>query len=289
LALLPACGLNIVGVDSSSTEAGPTDDAGVRAFDAARADQADGSVTSEGRDASVTVDSGIDAPGGVSCATPVESGFVIPKLVGPVTVDGNLDEWRCAYFVRVDKNNAKAFLVSDGATSKTLGNWLSFSVAYDENAVYFAIRLDDPTPGRGSATGDKIFNNDSVEAYLGGDDVFTGTYTKADHQFIMDWHGFVRAYNDGKDDTATLATLTSGMTHPTTTGYQFELRVPASAMQRPSLAARTKIGINVALSDSSGSAQQGWFAWYGQDEDDCDDDCFPNRSTKGFAQVELAP
>lgn len=207
-----------------------------------------------------------------------------------VTIDGQLDDWNCASFLRVDVTSA-AKVVGDASTRTV---W-EVAAVWDEDAIYVAVRTTDATLDGNSAD---IYLNDSIEVYLDGDGVLTGSYGPEDHQYVLDHLGNVRDYGPDPEITPTspfAAAVTSSKI-----GWIAELRVDKSLLGATPLSSGRGLGFDFAGND--GLDQASHVVWYyaptctcsqtGNDACCCGaagDGDDPHCNTQRFGRLRLAP
>jgi hypothetical protein len=259
---MAACGVTLIGgtdsetnnappssvVDGSSPPTNPLDDAGNPIIVSN-----DGSVT--------TNDGGVDGGGGSLCPSPsttfTNGRLTVPPAASAITIDGDLKEWQCAKFYSFDKNNAA---VHEG-TDKNISNAYAFAVSWDTAYIYVAVRVTDPTAKEGNTT-PNVFNNDGVELYLGGDAVWSGTYTSKDHQWVVDWSNRAREYQNDNGEAPSGGFKSAVTTTTSPTGFHIEMRVAASELGRTSFPLNDKLGLAFVGLDSDGTNRSSWMLWY---------------------------
>jgi len=105
------------------------------------------------------------------CCGNTVSDFSIAKICNPLTIDGidNEVEWTMSPWVTIDKNH---ILDGDHDCSHGPGNVLQnpagqWRSLYDENNIYFYVRVFDPSPQNGT----NDYWKDAVEIYIGSNGV----------------------------------------------------------------------------------------------------------------------
>jgi hypothetical protein len=109
-----------------------------------------------------------------SCSVNAEKkrpSIIVPKLKGPITLDGSFDEWKKIPFIAVNGKNG----VFDGESSRADNDQdlsYKFAVSYDVTALYVAVEVkDDKLVTDDTKTGEKdgkCWMDDAVEVFLDG-------------------------------------------------------------------------------------------------------------------------
>jgi hypothetical protein len=253
-----ACGLAITGTGASPDGAPGSDAALPDALgsDGGGGGGSDGAADGSGGDASPT-DAGSDAVADCpDASTTFASGtLTVPPAAAPVSIDGDLAEWKCARFFTYDAGTAA--VVSDAVSAS---NVYSFAVAWDPSYVYVAAHVLDSSASRGTYTGAENYKNDAIEVYLGGDSTYTISYTSKDHQYVVDWAN--RAWDYTPSGNGAPPSGFTSAAKSSAAGFDVELRVPASEVGLGTLAASTKLGFAFAADEHNGTNQHGWALWY---------------------------
>lgn len=266
-----ACGLDVVGSAPNPTD--PTSPSGVDASTAANTSPLG------------------DAQG--RCQSTPASGpgeLLAGRRTSTVTIDGQLDDWSCASFMRIDTASA-AKVIGDAST---LTVW-EVAAMWDEDAVYVAVRTTDANLEGNSAD---IYMNDSIEVYLDGDGVLTGAFGPDDHQYVLDHLGNVRDY--GPDPEITPTSPFASTVTTSKTGWVAELRVDRNLLGTTPLSSGRGLGFDFTGND--GVDQASHVIWYYAPTCTCSqtgtDACCcgapgngddPHCNTQRFGRLRLAP
>ena len=237
-----ACGLDAVGVALTGGAAGPE-----------TGGPSDGAAV----DGGAPEDAGTDAPLATdACGAVVvnSSGQLAARRAGfAVNVNGDLGEWSCVPFVRVDQDSGVARY--PGAVTIAA----EIATLWDDAGLYVAARVLDPAVQGNDAT--EIFYNDSIELYLDGDGNLTGAFGADDHQYVIDHANRRRDYgpqpsvNPPGGELTSAARLIDG-------GYVVEARISAGALGKSAFAAGNQVGFTFGATNGNGNAQQQLLYWY---------------------------
>jgi hypothetical protein len=252
---LAACGIDAVG--SRVIDGDASVDASTNVDDAA----VDGSIADAGEtDASSDAGTKSDADASVVACPDASTTFTggtltIPKAAQAVTLDGDLGEWSCARFFSYDAGTAAVVdAVVNGA------NVYSFAVAWDSAYLYVAARVKDATMPRGDNTGSQIYKNDAIEVFFGNDSPYTSTFSSRDHQYVVDWANRAYEYQPTGGNVPPAGFVSAAKS--SATGFDVELRVPASQLGVGSFSASMTLGFAFAIDECNGANQHGWALWH---------------------------
>lgn len=169
-----------------------------------------------------------------------------PKVSEPIAIDGDLSE---AVWQTADANYIE--FLADFTISNNVS---TFKTAWDEENLYIAVEVQDATvvTEENGVLSDAIYENDSIEIFIDGDNSKTYSYDKAN-----DYHIFIQ--HDGKldvwgglggtwaDASAELAAMEYVIVM-TEAGYNLELALPLAAIGA-AYGDGTCIGLNVVNND----------------------------------------
>ena len=295
LLLGTACGLINGASDLTTAPDLPDVPEGAPAADAGPPSDA----TSGSTDADTTTDDGGDASRPCVVPPPVAntSGALSAlRAPGAVVIDGQLDEWSCVPFTRLDRASAGQMFVSgDSGTPADFA--MEFAVTYDSDALYVAARVSGTAPPAGDAP-TAIFKNDSIEIYLDADGVLTGRAGPNDHQLVVDHANREERYVVMSPPASPTAVPVGFASAARTVGgvLSVEARLPGSTLGKSSLAAGDKLGFDIAVNDGDGTGARTQAIWYAAPGCTCTVGCccgaaqdMPFCNTQRYGSLTLAP
>ena len=186
-----ACGLSITGT-STSDDTSPDGGSSTSSTSSTSSSSTSGSSGDDTPDTGPIVEASVDAELDNDF---VDAGGCVATIFGPkatathltngaITIDGDLREWRCAQFSRLDRNHAQ-LLEGDPQS------FVDYAIAFDDTNIYFAFRVTGIAPPSGNDTTNP-YKNDSIELYLGPDDRNGGVYVSPKHfHLIVDYRNEV--------------------------------------------------------------------------------------------------
>ncbi len=261
---MAACGLDLAGALTIGPDGSAPD---ASQLDSSVAEDAPFDTSSTDLDAGASGDADATTDACPTTTTTFQNGTLsIPPKAKPVTIDGNLDEWSCAQFFTY---NAASAAVVDAVMPAA--NTFSFAVSWDSAFIYVAARVKDATMPRGGNTGTIIYQNDSIEVYLGNSSPYTIAYSAREHQYVVDWANRAHVYQVTSTNPPP-PNFSSAVT-ATASGFDVELRVPASELGVATLTAPMTLGIAFAANEHNGAQQHGWALWHRPSGVACNSGC----------------
>lgn len=264
---------------------------GLDAVGTAPAPGAADASTTGGPDASAQADGDATnaAPDACGGASPNTTGVIrAPRARGPVAIDGDLDDWACVPFVRLDADTAAEVTPSTPRARSAY----EFAVVWDEAGIYVAVRAIDDFIG-GQRTAD-VYQNDSVEVYVDADGVLTGAYGPNDHQYVVDHQNVSEDYGPEPPLRPPQAGFSSAIAK-VTGGYVVEMRIAPSELGT-TFQAGAQLGFDFVGNNSDGLDRTHALLWYRAPTCSCTTGCCcgaeedrPFCNTQRFGRLELAP
>lgn len=196
-----------------------------------------------------------------------------PVASGPITIDGNLDDWGSSVFTQLVASDAALILGPNGtctaanATSQCLvasTEIAELALLRDSSNLYIGVRVTVPTVGGTNTTSPYL--NDAVEVYLRGDPVATGNYTNIDHQYVIDWQNLAVDYGPSPSDTG--QTNPPGVTSAVqvasgNSGYVLEAKVALSELGQTALSPGQTFGFDLGIDHGQGTtATRSLLVWW---------------------------
>ena len=190
-------------------------------------------------DADVDTDVDADADADADADEPVPD-TVIPRAASAPTVDGDLGEWPALRFLLTAETAARAEGSQPRPDPSDIS--VSFDLRWDAGFLYFGARVRDDVRMVDSAN---VWEDDSVELYLDGDDDSDPAYDSNDYQLTIVRDGRLGS----RGAVVTPGSLGAELaTRDTAEGWELEIAVPWSRLGGDPSAGRA-VGVNVAYND----------------------------------------
>lgn len=184
----------------------------------------------------------------------------IPRAPAPMEIDGLVGaEWSASPPVLLDRRDRVLGSVGDELTAE-------FRFAWDEEHLYVAAYIADPTPMKNGNVGFDIWNGDAVEMFIGPVSVDQGGGLRAkDRQLILSGgveHGYQYYwYNTSVQAPVEMAVKMDDDGK----GYTIEAAIPWAALNVSDPGSGRRLRFDFGFDDGDGTGRQAQWFWNGVD------------------------
>jgi hypothetical protein len=199
-------------------------------------------------------------------------GVAVPRALPGMKMDGSTSHWPGRPAEPIESNR----LVFGNANEKLRGD---FRLCWDEQNLYFLIQVKDPTPGMNTKQGDRLWNGDGVELFIGSDTKASGSMIFSDRQILIGAGKTPEVYIVDHADDSKLCPVVV-IPEVSGDGYTLGVTLPWKALGiEPKSGMELSFDVSVDNSDD-GEARQHQLMWNGNADNS------KNRSVWGRATLQ---